>query len=183
MSDLGHRNSSSAATIGRKVGHELLEYGLISAYLYVCFGALIFYKVAILRGHGIDIAPYGLAAIKALVLGKFIPMGHAARMGDHYERRRFIHVVAYKSTLFLVMLLVLTFIEEAVVGVIHGRTIGESLADVAGGTLPEIVASSVIMLLILIPYVTVRELNAVLGKGNLRQILLGYRSGYQSGSR
>lgn len=183
MSDLGHSKSSSAATIGRKLGHELEEYGMIAAYLYVCFGALIFYKTAILRGHGIEFAPYGLAAIKALVLGKFILMGHAVKMGERYERRRFIQVVAYKSMLFLVMLLVLTSIEEAVVGVIHGRTISESLADVAGGTLPEIVASSLIVLLILIPYLTFRELNAVLGEGKLRQILLGYRTGHRSGSR
>jgi hypothetical protein len=183
MSDFGRSKSSSTATIGRRLGHELQEYGLISAYLYVCFGAMIFYKTAVLRGHGIDIAPYGLAAIKALVLGKFILLGHAAKMGDRYERRRFIHVVARKSMLFLVLLLVLSFIEEAVVGVIHGRTISDSLADVAGDTLPEIVASSVIMLLILIPYLTFRELNAVLGEGKLRQILLGYRTGHQSGGR
>ncbi len=183
MSDFDRRKRSSTAVMGRKLGHELVEYGLISAYLYVCFGALIFYKTAVLRGHGIEIAPYGLAAIKALVLGKFILIGHAARMGDRYERRRFIHIVAHKSLLFLVLLLVLSLIEEAVVGVIHGRTIGESLADVAGGTLPEIVASSVIMLLILIPYLTFRELNAVLGEGKLRQILLGYRTGDRSGDR
>ena len=45
------------------------------------------------------------------------------------------------------MLFGLTVIEEAIVGVVHGRTIGASLADVAGGTLPQIVASCVIMLL------------------------------------
>jgi hypothetical protein len=41
----------------------------------------------------------------------------------------------------------------------------------------------VIMLLILIPYLIFRELNEVLGEGRLRQILLDYRIGSQSGSR
>ena len=134
-----------------KVGRELRQYALISAYLYVCFGALIFYKTAILRGVGISYAPYGLAAIKALVLAKFMLMGHAVGMGDRYERRRFIHVIAYKSLLFLIMLFILSAIEETVVGVLHGRTVVVSLADIAGGTLPETLASCVIMLLILIP--------------------------------
>jgi hypothetical protein len=39
------------------------------------------------------------------------------------------------------------------------------------------------MLLILIPYLIFRELNEVLGEGRLRQILLDYRIGSQSGSR
>ena len=127
----------SGVAIAKKLGHELREYALISAYLYVCFGALIIYKMAILRGQGISYAPYGLAAIKAVILAKFILMRHAVPMGDRYKRRRFVHVIAHKSLLFLVMLLVLSVIEEAVVGIVHGRTITASLAEVAGGTLRE----------------------------------------------
>jgi|SRR5208283_5177981 len=172
----------SAATVGHKLGHELRQFALISAYLYVCFGALILYKTAILRGQGISYAPYGLAAIKALVLAKFILVGHAVGMGDRYKRRSFVHVIAHKSLLFLVMLFVLTVIEEAVVGVLHGRTVAASLAEVAGGTLPQTLASCLIMLLILIPYLTFKELNQVLGEGRLRQILFEQRTGRQGGS-
>jgi len=174
---------SSVIAVGRKLGHELQKFAVIFIYLYVCFGALMLYKTAILREQGIDYAPYGFAVIKALLLAKFILMGHMAKLGERYKRRRFILVVAHKSLLFLIMLFVLTFIEEAVVGVVHGRTIGASLADVAGGTLPQILAVCVIMLLILIPYLAFRELDEVLGEGRLRQILLDYRIGPQSGSR
>ena len=38
------------------------------------------------------------------------------------------------------------------------------------------------MLLILIPYLTFKELNQVLGEGRLRQILFENRAGLQSGS-
>ena len=55
MSDMrmGGKHSSTKA-VGRKLGHEMLELGLIFAYLYVCLGAIILYKVTILRGQGID---------------------------------------------------------------------------------------------------------------------------------
>ena len=171
----------SAMTIGEKMGHELRQFGLIAGYLYVCFGALILYKMAILRGQGIGYAPYGLAAIKALVLSKFILVGHAARIGDRYKRRRFIYVIAHKSLVFLVMLFFLSIVEEAVTGVLHGRTFAASFAEVAGGTLPQILVTCLIMLLILVPYLTFRELSEVLGEGRLRQILLDYRVGPQSG--
>jgi hypothetical protein len=104
-------------------------------------------------------------------------------MGDRYEKRRFVYVIAYKSLLFLIALLVLSVIEEAIVGVVHGRALAASLAEVAGGTLPQVLASCFIMLLILIPYLTFRELNEVLGEGKLRQILFEHRAGPQSRRR
>ncbi len=169
--------TGSHMTVAKKLRHELQEYALISAYLFVCFGALILYKMAILRGQGISYALYGSALIKAVILAKFILIGHVLRIGDRYSERRFVQVIAYKSLFFLVMLLVLSVIEEAVVGVIHGRTIAASLAEVAGGTLLQILASCLIMLLILVPYLTFRELNEVLGEGRLQQILFEYRTG------
>jgi phosphatidylserine synthase len=171
----------SAMTIGEKMGHEVRQFGLIAGYLYVCFGALILYKMAILRGQGIGYAPYGLAAVKALVLAKFILAGHAVRIGDRYKRRRFIHIIAHKSVVFLAMLFILSIVEEAVAAVLHGRTVAASFAEVAGGTLPQILATCLIMLLILVPYMTFRELSEVLGEGRLRQILFDYRVGSQSG--
>src|SRR5689334_11354180 len=55
----------------QRIKHELKEYGAVCLYLYVCLGALILYKEALLRAEGINYTSYGLAAIKALILGKF----------------------------------------------------------------------------------------------------------------
>src|SRR5580704_16769453 len=93
-------------SIAHKALHELLEYAVVSAYLYICLGALILLKVAILNAQGVSYAPYGLAAIKALVLGKFILVGRAAALGDRYRYRRAIYVIAYKAFAFLILLLV-----------------------------------------------------------------------------
>jgi hypothetical protein len=92
-------------------------------------------------------------------------------------------MIPFDSPPTLIALLVLSVIEGAVVGVVHGRTFAASLAEVAGGTLPQILASCLIMLLILIPYLTFREINEVLGEGKLRQILFEHRAGPQSGRR
>ena len=132
-------------------------------------------------GRESSYAPYGLAVIKAVILAKFILVGHALWVGDRYSERRFVYIIAYKSVLFLVMLLVLSVIEETVVGIIHGRAIDASLAEVAGATLLQILASCLIMLLVLVPYLTFRELNEVLGEGRLRQLLFEKRAGPHSG--
>jgi hypothetical protein len=169
------RKGRSGAALARKVGHELVEYAVISAYLYVCFGAVILYKTAILNAEGISYAPYGLAVVKALILGKFILMGQAARLGDRYQSRRVIHIIAHKSLLFLLLVVVLGDIEEAISGIVHGKTVHAVLADMGGSMLWQTAAASLIILLILIPYIAFREISAALGEHGLRQILLTHR--------
>jgi hypothetical protein len=41
----------SAVKIQGPLGRELRQYAIVAAYLYVCFGALILYKAAILSGR------------------------------------------------------------------------------------------------------------------------------------
>ena len=53
------------------------------------------------------------------------------------------------------------------VGAIHGRTIANSIADIAGGTWEQIDAASFIMLLILIPYFAFGALVDVVGERTL----------------
>jgi hypothetical protein len=78
---------------------------------------------------------------------------------------------------------ILSVVEEVVLGIVHGRPVSASLSDVTGGTLLELGAKCVIMLLILIPNLTFAELNQALGGERLRQILFEQRAGSQSGRR
>lgn len=53
--------------------------------------------------------------------------------------------------LYLLLLIALSIVEEAIVGLSNGRTIAATLAEIGGAKLPEMLATSVVMLLILIP--------------------------------
>jgi hypothetical protein len=53
---------------------------------------------------------------------------------------------------------------------------------VAGSTLPQILATSLIMLMIPIPCLTFKELNEVLGEGRLQQLVFAHRTGLRSDS-
>jgi hypothetical protein len=164
-------------SVAHRALHELREYAVISAYLYVCLGALILFKVAILNGRGVSYAPYGMAAIKALVLGKFILIGRAAALGDRYGNSRAIYVIVHKALAFMILLLVLSFIEEVVIGYVHGHTVTDSLSQFLGGSALQVLAASVIMLLILIPYFAYGELEISLGRSRLRDILFASHAG------
>jgi hypothetical protein len=163
----------SLAARGRR---ELIQYLAISAYLYVCFGALIFYKESILQSEGIAFAAYGLAFGKALILGKFILMAHALSVGDRIKPRRLVVVILWKSVLFALLLILLSLVEEVLVGVFRGRHAEESLEGVAGGTLPQVLATSLLILLIMIPYFTFREVSVRMGKGRMLELMTELRA-------
>jgi GYF domain 2 len=163
---------SKPATLWRRLRNELSEYLVISSYLYVCFASLTFYKAAIMRSDGIAFAPFGIAVVKALILGKFVLLLHALKIGERKGGAGVLFVdILKKSVLFLLFLVALTVTEEMIVGFFHGRTLTEILDEFAGGTLQQAFAVSMLMLLILIPYFTFRLLAERLGEGVLWRLL------------
>jgi GYF domain 2 len=165
--------ASKQATLSQRLRHELIEYLIISAYLYICFGSLIFYKAIILHSDGIAFASFGIAIVKALVLGKFILVLDALKIGERKGGAGILFAdILKKSVLFVIFLIALTVIEEMIVGHFHGRTSQEVLSKMAGGTLPQALAVSILMLLILIPYFTFRGVAVRLGEGVLWKLLI-----------
>jgi len=161
--------------LARKAWRELTEYAVISAYLYICFAALIFYKASILHSQGVEFVAYGLALGKALILGKFILFAHALKIGDRNQPRRLGLAILYKSLLFAVLLIALAVVEEVIVGFFKGRPLQDVLRDIAGGTLAQVLATSFLILLIMIPYFAFREISGALGEGKLLSLLTARR--------
>jgi hypothetical protein len=157
-------------SIGERVTTELTELAVIAVYLYICFAALAYLKSAILHAHGILFAPFGFAAVKALICAKFVLLGRALHMGERFNALPLIWPTLYKSSVFLVLLLVLNALEEVVVGVMHHRHVTDSLAEFGGGTLDQLIATSVVMLLILVPFFAFRSLGEVVGERNLVRV-------------
>jgi hypothetical protein len=165
-----HPNASAPqkATLAQRARHELLEYFVVSTYLFVCFSSLLFYKSAILRSEGIEFTAFSLALVKALILGKFILLLQGVKVGERGHHRGSLLVDILKtSVLFLMLLVTLNTIEELAVGRFHGRAAVEVLGEMAGGTLTEAVSVCVLLLLVLIPYFSFRGLANRLGDGIL----------------
>ena len=170
------------SAIRERISTEMKEFVVIAVYLFVCFTAVAFLKAAILHAHGIDFAPFGFATAKALIFAKFILLGRALSIGEQFKTYPLIWPTLHKSFAFLVLLMVLNVIEEVVVGLIHHRTILDSIADIGGGTIEQMIATSVIMLLILIPFFAFHTLGEIVGEDNLIQLFfLHHRKGRKGG--
>ena len=153
-----------------RVVSELTEFAIVAAYLYVFLAALIYLKAAILHAHDIPFATFGFAAAKALICAKFMLIGRALHLGERFNALPLIWPTLYKSLVFLVLLLILNALEEVVVGVMHHRHVTDSLAEFGGGTLDQLIATSVVMLLILVPFFAFRSLGEVVGERNLVRV-------------
>jgi multidrug transporter EmrE-like cation transporter len=148
----------------QKAISEFKEFAALSLYLYVCIGAVVLFKSATLQQAGIGYAVWGIAAVKALLLAKFILVGRALHLGKRFGDQPLIWPTLYYAFIFLVLLLVLTTIEELSVGLLHHRPVVDSLAQVAGSTFLHVFSVCLIMFLILVPYSAFVCLGEVLGE-------------------
>jgi len=153
----------NSESLGEKLGTELREFIILAGYLYVCFTALAFLKASILRAESIEFAPWAFAAIKAVVSAKFMLIGRALHIGDGYKTYPLVVPTLYRSVAFVALVAVLNVLEEIIAGYIRGRTIMESVAELGGGTLAQAIATTVVLLLIFIPYFAFRSLGDIIG--------------------
>ena len=165
----------SKASFREKAGEELKEFIVLTAYLYVCFAALIYFKAAILQAQGVSYAHLGLAIIKAALCAKFMLVGRVLHIGERFKDHPLIVPTLHRSLIFLLLLAVLTFIEEIAVGTIHGRRVLDSISGIAGGTFEQMVATILIIFLILVPYFAFRALGEIVGDKTLVQLFFERR--------
>lgn len=158
------------ATLRQRGMHELKELVLISLYLYITLGTVILIKTAVLHTEGINFAPWGIAIVKAVVLAKFMLLGEAMKIGEHNFTIPLIWPTLQKAFALLVLLMLMTIIEEAVVGLFHDKSIAASLGELVGPRLEETIAGYIVMLLVLIPYCAFRVLDVALGEGRLARM-------------
>jgi hypothetical protein len=158
------------ATLQQRAMHELKEFAIIAVYLYITLGAVILMKTAVLHAQGIEFTFWGVAAVKAAVLAKFMLIGNAMKIGERDTTSPLIWPTLYKAFAFLGLLIIMTTIEQAVVGLFHHQSIASSLGELVGPRLEETIAGFLIMLLVLIPFFAFRVLSDALGEGRLARM-------------
>ena len=162
--------TTGKASLRQRAMHELKELVFTSLYLYVALGSVILMKTAVLHTRGVEISPWGIAIIKAVVLAKFMLLGEAMDIGGRTTTGPLIWPTLRKALGLLVLLIIMTIIEEAVVGLFHGQSITASLSELGGPRLEETLAGFLIMLVVLIPYCAFHVLDAALGEGRLARM-------------
>ena len=162
---------TSKPTLKQKAYHELKEFLGIALYLWVILALFQLYRSLLLREEHLSaVAHQGFAIINALALGKVLLIAKALHLGEWIEDWPLIYPTLLKSALFTIVLACFKILEDAGLGMCRGKSFQESIADLGGGTLNEILCVSLIMFVVLIPFFVLTELQGVFGEGKLLQL-------------
>ena len=162
---------NSKAILGRRVLYELNELAILTAYFYVAFATVILLKATVLHAYGVHYVVWGAAIVKAVLIAKFMLIGRAMKIGDGYLDGPLIKPIVRKIFGFMVLLLVMTSVEEMTVGFVHHRSISALFHEVAGARLGETLAEVLVLLLVLVPFVAFSVFGEALGEGSIRKML------------
>jgi cytochrome bd-type quinol oxidase subunit 2 len=151
---------------------ELRKFAILAAYLWVCFGAIVFMRDAIVKFQDVSFLPWGFALIKALIIAKFVMLGEMLQPKEKRSRTGLWVSILRRTFFLLVVLVILTFLEEVVVSLIHGEQLSDAIARAAALDALLLTAKVLLMLLILLPYVGLRALADALGEDRLIRLLV-----------
>lgn len=172
MSRPDSSTTSPEHTLKERLREEVRSYLVVSFYLFLCFGALQLYKMAVLRDVGISYLPFGWAVVKALIVGKFMLISQAAGVGMRIGARSPLQRIAVRALLLFVLLVALMVVEELLVARMHGTAFTQTLAEF-DERLPELLTLALFLLLVLVPLVAAQEIDRALLRGTLWRILRG----------
>jgi len=166
----------SSRDLKQKAYRQLKEFLAIALYLFLVFGLLINYKAVILADNKIPFAYHGLAIINALALGKVMLVAKDVHLGDRFNEAPLIYPTLIKSALFTIVLSCFKILEDTIVGFYHGESFRQSISELGGGTWKAILSLTLLLFVILIPFVAFGELQRVMGEDKLVRIFLRPRS-------
>jgi hypothetical protein len=153
-------------TLKQKAYHGFKEYLIISCYLWLVFSLFVVYR-AVLLSERVSLVAHGEALLNALALGKIMLIGQELHFAEKFRGKPLIYATLFRSVAFAVVLGCFKIIEEICVGLYHGKSAMESIAEVGGGTLYGILAMMAILAVLLIPFFAFSELRNIIGREKL----------------
>ena len=90
-SNLNSKNGEDNAGFRQRFKEEMRTYAIVSLYLWICFSVLLLYHNSVVRINDLALLPFSSAAIKALILGKFILIGKVIKVGERVRHDVLLH--------------------------------------------------------------------------------------------
>ena len=157
--------TGSGKSLKQRAYHELKEFLVMTIYLWVVLGLFVLYKSVVLAQYHInDGVEYGFAILNALALAKVMLIAQSLHLGDRYNEEPLIYTTLVKAALFSIVLAIFKILEVYGVGLYHHKTFQESIAELGGGTGKGILTLTLLLFVVLVPFVAYGELKRVMGE-------------------
>jgi hypothetical protein len=171
----GDQFHSRMETVRQRLKHELQEWMVMFAYLWLMFGLFELYQSIVMSEQHLSFRFQGFAVVNALILSKVMLVAEGFHLAGGRQYSRPIVTTLFKSLVFALLFIVFHILESVIVGVASGKALGASVPTLAGGHLLGIVSLGVIMSVCLVPFFAFREVSHELGEGSLLRLLFERR--------
>lgn len=158
---------------------EAKKFAVIVGYLWMLFVLLQLHKLTILRHENPFTSygyPVGFAFINALVLGKVILVAGAFHLGENFRHKPLVYTILFKSVIFSVLLVCFDVLEEVLVGLLHHKSIFESIPTLGGGGVEGTLLVGLMVFIVLIPFFSFTEVAHVIGEDELVSMIFKRRT-------
>ena len=150
-------------SLKERVIEEVHVFLALALYLWLFLGSFTLYRRLVLAETGVSYLHYGIALIEALVVAKVVLVGKMLGITHHFENRRLIVPVLYKTVLFAILVALFSVAEHVVEGWIKGKGLLGGLREVEGLGLREIAARMLTLVVAFVPIFAVGEIGRCIG--------------------
>jgi hypothetical protein len=169
---------------------QVIQFLAIAFYLWVMFGVFALHESVVSAKDHIEYHFYGFALVNALILGKVMLVAEDLHFADWFKNRPLIYPILCRAIAFSTLFLVFDVVEEVVVGVFKGKTIGKSIPSIGGGSPSGVSFVGIILAVALIPFFAFRAVGRAIGEPELHSLMFtggpkaaAFRSGMRQGGR
>lgn len=155
------------ARVKERFVQETKDYLMLFVYLAAFLGSFTIYKRLVLQEHNLSYYHYGYSLFEAAILAKVILLGDWLGLGKRKPRGPLIVAALRQTLLCSLLVIVFSFVEKIVDGLLHGHGLSWGIDAVLGMNKQEVLANFLILYVTLIPLFAVRQLEKALGPGRL----------------
>jgi len=116
-----------------------------------------------------------IAFINALLLAKIMLTAEMLHVAENLKHRPLIYPVIFKSTVFSLILITVSILEETLTAMWHGKAVSIAMD---GGSLKGILVVGIIMFWVLMPFFGLKEIGRDIGDGKLYELFFIRRTEY-----
>lgn len=155
---------------------ELRKFSITVMYIWLLLGVFTLHREIILANYHINYsAKFGFAFINAVILAKFMWLGEILHAEKKAARKALLYSTFWNSALYTVILTVCHLLEEALVKVWHGQAFAASFSETVADP-RDVFATMLLMFVVLIPFFFAKGLIEILGKDEIKRLLLKART-------
>jgi hypothetical protein len=146
-------------------------------FFFVGFNLILWTKRLILQEHGIEFSGFFTALVAALLIGKAVLVTDNLPFMRRFDGAPMIQPILFKSAIYWLCVLVVRLAEELVHFIAAGGAVadfGDHFADQF--PLARFLSIQIWLMVLFLVYVTIHELNALFGDGELYRLFFRWRS-------